>query len=193
MSVILAFAEQRNNTFRKTAFEVAGTAARLAGDMGGQAVALVAGADVEGMGPELGKYGVSTVKALSDASFKDYTGESYATAVCEAAKTLDAKVILFPASSMGKDLAPRVAALLGCGMASDCIELKVEDGNLSAKRPLYGGKVHAWVTATTDSFVLTLRPNVFTAEAGSGGGGGGGWPRWTSSTAPPPLPAARRP
>ena len=59
--VILAFAEQRNNEFRKPAFEVTGAAARLAKDMGGEAVAVVAGSGVEGMAAELGTYGAARV------------------------------------------------------------------------------------------------------------------------------------
>lgn len=168
MSVILAFAEQRNGAFRKTAFEVASAAARLAGETGSEAIGLVAGENVDEMAADLGKYGLSRVVAFSESHLKDYSGEAYAAAVSSAVESVDPGVILFPASSMGKDLAPRVAALLGCGMASDCIELKVTDGVLAAKRPLFAGKIHGWVETTTPRFVVTLRPNIFTAEESSG-------------------------
>jgi electron transfer flavoprotein alpha subunit len=168
--VILAFAEQRNNEYRKPAYEVTSAAARLAKDTGGEAAAVVVGSGVEGMAAEIGKYGAARVAVCDSGELKDYTGELYAAAVCLAVEALKPTVILFPHSAMGKDLAPRVAACLGHGLAADCTEIKFEDGNVQARRPIFAGKVHAWIESKTDCFVATLRPNVFAAEELGGAG-----------------------
>jgi electron transfer flavoprotein alpha subunit len=162
--LILAFAEQRNSAFRKPAYEVTSAASRLAKEMGGEAVALVIGSGVEGIASEVGKFGATRVAVCDHEALKDYSGELYAAAVKQAVETLKPQTILFAASSMGKDLAPRVAASLGAGLVSDCIELKAEGGKVQAKRPVFAGKVHAWVESAADPFLATLRPNVFLAE-----------------------------
>jgi electron transfer flavoprotein alpha subunit len=77
-------------------------------------------------------------------------------------------MVFLPASQMGKDLAPRVAAKLGAGLASDCVALKVENGDVIATRPVYAGKAVVDVRVKTDVKVFTLRPNVFTATPGTG-------------------------
>jgi electron transfer flavoprotein alpha subunit len=166
--VILAFAEQRNNAFRKPAFEVTSAAARLAAETGDEVVALLIGSGVEGMAADLGKYGASRVAFCDNEAFKDYNGETYAAAVCQAVEKYSPTLILFPASSLGKDLAPRIAPCIGAGMAADCIELKVEDGKYCARRPIFAGKVHAWISTATDRLIGTLRPNVFAAEEKGG-------------------------
>ena len=53
--------------------------------------------------------------------------------------------MLFPATAMGKDLAPRAAAKLDAGLASDCIHCELEGGTLKVKRPVYAGKAFATV------------------------------------------------
>jgi electron transfer flavoprotein alpha subunit len=72
---------------------------------------------------------------------------------------------------MGKDLAPRVAARLGVGLASDCTKVAVKDGTLEFTRPIYAGKAFLTLRLKTAPQMATLRPNVFPlgeAAAGSG-------------------------
>jgi electron transfer flavoprotein alpha subunit len=77
-------------------------------------------------------------------------------------------MVFLPASQMGKDLAPRIAVKLEAGLASDCVSLNVENGELIATRPVYAGKALVDVRVTTPVKVYTLRPNVFTATPGGG-------------------------
>ncbi len=166
--VVLAFAEQRSSAFRKPAFEITSAAARLSEEIGGETVALIIGAGVKEMAGELGKYGASRVITVDNDALKDYSGEKYAAAVLQAAEQVNPTAVLFAASAMGKDLAPRVAARLGTGVVSDCLELKSDDGKITARRPLFAGKVQAWIESSADCFVATLRPNVFTADEKGG-------------------------
>src|SRR5688572_22609262 len=116
---VIAFAESRDGKLKKSAFECVSEAVRLAGKLGGEAAALLAGQGVEGLAAELGKYGVKRVIVLDSADLKDYNGDAYGAAVAEAVKAESPDVVLFTASSMGKDLAPRVAAHLDTGYAAD--------------------------------------------------------------------------
>jgi electron transfer flavoprotein alpha subunit len=67
---------------------------------------------------------------------------------------------------MGRDLLPRVAARLGVGLAQDCIEMRIVEGQqLECVRPIYAGKAYARVRPTMVPAMATLRPNVFSLGA----------------------------
>jgi electron transfer flavoprotein alpha subunit len=78
-------------------------------------------------------------------------------------------VVLFSASSAGRDLAPRIAARCNAGVASDVIGLEWADGKLKARRPVYSGKVVANVEVTSSPAMATCRANAFPAEETGGG------------------------
>jgi electron transfer flavoprotein alpha subunit len=69
--------------------------------------------------------------------------------------------VLIPFTATGKDLAPRLSARLGAGLASDCVAFTVRDAKLEARRPTYAGKAYATVTWKSEPQIATLRPNVF--------------------------------
>lgn len=165
---ILAFAEQREGTFKKTAYEVTQAAANLAGKLGGSCVAVVIGDNVADMAASLGAYGASRVIAVQDPRLKQYSTTAYAKALADVAKAQNAGIVLLGASQMGKDLAPRLGAKLGAGIAADCTGLEVNGGEIVATRPVYAGKAMITVKVTSPVKLFTLRPNVFTATAGSG-------------------------
>lgn len=165
---ILAFAEQRDNKFKKTAYEVITAAKKIADASGAEVVGVVVGDKVKAIAPSLGAYGVARVIAAEDPKLPQYSTTAYAAIVAEVAKKEGADVVLFPATAMGKDLAPRVAVKLDAGLASDCTALRWENSELIATRPVYAGKALTDVRMTSACKVYTLRPNVFTAVAGSG-------------------------
>jgi len=162
---ILAFAEQREGKFKKSAFEVTQTAKGIADKLGAELTVLVIGNNIEGILPELGAYGASRVIAAQDARLQFYSTTAYAKITAEVVQKEQASVLFFPASQMGKDLAPRIAAKLSAGMAADCTTLKVEAGEIIATRPVYAGKAMLDVKVVSPIKIFTLRPNVFTAIA----------------------------
>ncbi len=165
---ILAIAEQRDGKLKKVAFEAAHAAAQLAGQVGAEAVGLVIGNGVAGIAPGLGGFGVGKVFAVEDERLSLYSTTAYSKIVAEAAASLSADIVLLPASAMGKDLAPRVAARLKAGLASDCIALKGEGGTITATRPVYAGKGLIDIVVNSPKKVFTLRPNVFSPGEGNG-------------------------
>lgn len=165
---VLAFAEQRENKFKKSAFEVVKAARSVADQLGAEFAALIIGNGVEGLAQELGNYGAGHVVVVDDPAFARHSNTGFAKVIAEVAKKEGAHMVFLPASQMGKDLAPRVAIKLGAGLAADCVALKVESGDILATRPVYAGKGLIDVKVKSPAKVFTLRPNVFTAVSTPG-------------------------
>ena len=165
---ILAFAEQRNGQFKKTAFEVVKAAKTIADQLSGEVVAVVIGNNVGSIAGQLGGFGAAKVVAVEDARLDLYSTTAYAKIIAEVATAESAEIILLPASEMGKDVAPRVAVKLNAGLAAGCTALTVENGSLKATRPVYAGKGLIEVSVKTAVKVYSLRPNIFTAGNSDG-------------------------
>ena len=157
---ILVFIEQRDGRIRSVSNEVLGEATRLEGSFGGEVIGILPCATDPGAAA-LGAAGADKIRVATHAGFGAYDAAGYTRAVVEAVQQLKPAVLLFPASSMGKDLAPRVAARLGVGLATDCTALAVEGGRLIATRPVYAGKAIQKVTFTQQPAIASLRPKVF--------------------------------
>jgi len=160
---VLAFAEQRENKFKKSSFETVRAARTIADQVGGECVALVVGSGVATMAAVLGGYGASRVVCVDDPSLARHSNTAVSKIIAGVASQQGVEILFLSASQMGKDLAPRVAVRLNAGLASDCVALKVEGGDILATRPVYAGKAMIDVRVTTPVKVFTLRPNVFTA------------------------------
>jgi electron transfer flavoprotein alpha subunit len=165
---ILAVAEQRDNRFKKSAFEVVRTARTIADQTAGEVITLVIGSKVFAIAGELGGYGAQRCLVVQHPKLDKYSSTAYAKVVAEVAKKEQAAIVLLPATAMGKDCGPRVAVKLDAGFGSDCISLKVENKNIIATRPVYGGKALTDIKINSAVKVLTLRPNVFPSGVGSG-------------------------
>ncbi len=165
MADVLAFAEQRDGELRGAAREAVSAAAAVAEGLGGSAHALVLGgpgvADAAG---SLGAFGAETVAVGAHEALADYNPDAYAPVVAERVRAGDYAVVVFPASTLGKDLAPRVAALLDVPLATDVTELDASGGTLRVVRPVYSGKAFAHLTLDATPAVVSIRPNVFQPE-----------------------------
>lgn len=162
---LLAFAEQRDNKFKKSSFETVRAARGIAEQLGAECVGVVIGSGVERIAEVLGGYGASKVVVVDDPQLARHSNTAYAKVIAEIAAKEGVQCVFLPATQMGKDLAPRVAAKLKAGLAADCVAVKVEGGEIIATRPVYAGKALIDVRVKTASRVFTLRPNVFSAVA----------------------------
>ncbi|MBT8380684.1 MAG: electron transfer flavoprotein subunit alpha/FixB family protein [Ignavibacteria bacterium] len=160
---ILAFLEQREGTLKKSAFEVSTLAAKLSADLGCEVEAVVVGNEVNNLN-EIPKYGISKISHLKNGDLQKYSSTAYTEAVSNFANEIGADVLILSSTSMGKDLAPRIAVKIDAGCLMDCIKLD-SSNKLVATRPIYAGKALMDVKLTTDKKVISLRPNVFKAEA----------------------------
>lgn len=112
-----------------------------------------------------GHYGAKSVYT-AEVPVEDYNPSVYVPVISEMIKSSGAKIVLANASSLAKDAFPRVAAKLDSGIASDCVDLKLEGEKVIATKPLYAGKCTAEVEFLNDSlsFVL-MRSNQLPVEA----------------------------
>ena len=164
---ILVFIEQREGQVRAVSREALGEATRLAAALGGPVVGVCPAAADPGLAA-LGEAGAERVLLAAHPAFAAYDAAGYARAVAAAAETLKPALVLFGASTMGRDLAPRVAARLGAGLATDCTALAVEGGRLVAKRPVFAGKALQRVAFPKVPALASLRPKVFAPVALAG-------------------------
>ena len=165
---IIVFAEERGGLFKKSSLEAVQAASGVAKALGAEIAALVVGSGVAAIAPELGRYGVARVIAVDDPALARHANTAVARAIAETARKEEAGMIFLSASQMGKDIAPRVAVKLEAGLASDCVALKVDEGDVIATRPVYAGKALIDVKITTPVRIFTLRPNVFSARPAEG-------------------------
>ena len=149
-----------NGEFRKVSLEALSEARRLVGT-GGHVTALMIGLGLDQLKEIPAQYGADIVLIADDAQVKDYHPDRYTDTVQRAAELKQANVILIPATDMGKDLAPRIAARLDAGLAEDCLKLTLNGDRLEADRPMFAGKVISRVAVLSKIKVVTLRPNVF--------------------------------
>ena len=162
MSDVLAVLEQRDGVLRKVSHEVVTGSRRLADALGGEVHALVcAGGAVSGT-EAAGRHGADKIITATNAGFAQYAPEGYARTIVERAQAGGYGAVVCAASAQGKDLAPRVAARLGCPLAADITDLGVDGGAVIVTRPVYAGKALLKVKVVAKPAVLSLRPNVFT-------------------------------
>ena len=166
---ILVFVEQRDGKLRPVSREALGEATRLvAAGLPGPVVGVCVAASDPGVAG-LGEAGAAEVMLATHEAFARYEPLGYTQAVVAAVEATKPAALLFAASSMGRDLAPRVAARLGVGLATDCSALAVEGGKLVATRPVYAGKASQKVGFTRSPAMASLRPKVFAPLSGSTG------------------------
>ena len=129
-------------------------------------VAAIADPGAQGIAQGLGNFGASEIVHFTGA--KAYSPDAMAADLARLARDKKASAVLAAANSRGRDLMPRVAALLDSSPLSDCIELSMSNGRFSGLRPILAGKALARMACSKGVFCATLRPNVFKVREGAG-------------------------
>ena len=167
---VLVFAECREGSLKRAALQALSAARSAADTLGGNVAVLALGSGAGEHAAELGKHGADRLLVAEAAWLDMYAPEAYAATLAAAAGEAQAGLILVPATSMGKDLAPRVAAALKTGMLSDVTGLEASaDGAMRCTRPVFSGKAVATVAMPAGPCVASLRPNVFPVQETGGG------------------------
>ena len=165
MAATFAFAEARDGSLRKVAFEAV-TAARQAADAtgGGEVHALALGAPgIAAKAAELGRYGADAVVVVEHPALERYNPEVFAATAAAGLREGGYRAAFFAASAQGRDLAPRVAAGLGVSLASDVTDFEIQGDAVIARHPAYTGKVIVTLRLTGTPALLSLRPGAVTA------------------------------
>ncbi len=159
--MFLVYIEIRDGKVKKTSLEALSEAKRRADEMSMDVAAALVGHNVEDFASEAFRYGASKVFVLENTLLSQYSPSGYALALKVLIDELKPAAVLFSATAMGKDLAPRLAANLGVSLATDCIRLTVNSGKLEVVRPIYAGKAFATFSFKSSPQMASLRPNVF--------------------------------
>ncbi|MCD8036483.1 MAG: electron transfer flavoprotein subunit alpha/FixB family protein [Clostridiales bacterium] len=165
---VYVIVEQRDAKVQKVGVELIGEATKLAADLGEKVVAVIIGANVAGRAQELIAYGADKVVIVDDPMLEKYATEPYAKAVAAVIRNYDPNIVLFGASSIGRDLAPRVSARVHTGLTADCTKLAIDPETklLNMTRPAFGGNIMATIICKNHRpQMATVRPGVMAALA----------------------------
>ena len=163
---VYVVAEQRDGKVMKVSYELIGKARDLADALEQDVVAVLMGSDIAEAAGELAKAGADKVIYVDDAMLKEYVTEPYAKALTAVIKANDPEIVIFGASSIGRDLAPRVSARIHTGLTADCTKLEInpETKLLEMTRPAFGGNIMATILcANHRPQMATVRPGVMQA------------------------------
>ncbi|MFM1873355.1 MAG: hypothetical protein RL398_2777 [Planctomycetota bacterium] len=166
MSNIVVIAEVRGGQLKRPSLEAVTAALQLAGATGGKVVAVACGNGLDAACAELAQSGAAQVVAVEGAAFAQYSGDAWAKAVAEQVGAAGANAVLMAHTAMGKDLLPRVAALLGAGVATDVVGVAFEGGAYVTTKPVFAGKAILTAKCAKPTFCATVRPNNFPASSG---------------------------
>ncbi|MDF1611105.1 MAG: electron transfer flavoprotein subunit alpha/FixB family protein [Stygiobacter sp.] len=161
MTKILAFIEQRDGQIKKSSFEAAKTAFDLSQKLNATVEAVCLGNEVNNI-DAVGGFGISKINFLKNPALEKYSS-AYTDLVTDFINQNNFDIILFSATSLGRDLSPKVSARLNCGLAVDCINLDIVENNIIATRPIFAGKALLDLKLNSEKKIFVLRPNVFSA------------------------------
>lgn len=184
---LYVIAEQRDGEIAKVTLELLGEATILAADLGEKVYAVLLGDQIKDKAQSLIEAGADGVIVIEDPMLKEYVTEPYAKALTAMIKKYDPNIVLFGATSIGRDIAPRVAARVHTGLTADCTHLDIDmnkyfeflkatstadtdsiekklgmdDKTLKMTRPAFGGNVMATIRcADYRPQMATVRPGV---------------------------------
>jgi electron transfer flavoprotein alpha subunit len=160
---VYVFIEQRDNKIQKVGIELLGKARELADQLEEQVVAMLLGSEIEYEVETLYKYGADKVILVEDPMLEEYTTEPYAKAIYTIIKKYDPEIVLYGATSIGRDLAPRLAARVHTGLTADCTKLEIDEETrlLLMTRPAFGGNLMATILCENYTpQMATVRPGV---------------------------------
>lgn len=164
--MIVVFAEQRDGVLKKAAREALSEGRRLKEKLNVPVAGVLIGSNAAVAVDEAKAYGSD--KLFTVEGIDAYSADAYARAMVDIVQENGGTVVLFPATAMGTDVAPRLTAAVKGGLITDITALTVEGDQLKAVKPVYSGKALASMAFQADVAVVTLRTNVFPAEEKAG-------------------------
>jgi electron transfer flavoprotein alpha subunit len=165
---VLIFLDQSDNTIKKTTPEAITYGAKLAAQLGTSAEGILLGTINDDIAA-LGKYGVTKIHHVADASLNHPDGQIYTKIIAKVAGDVGAKVIVFSNNLHGKAIAPRLSARLKAGLVAGAVALPDTSGGFTVKKTVFSGKAFANVSVNTDVKIISLNPNSFQVETTGGG------------------------
>ena len=158
---ILVFVETRDGNISKVGLELLGEANKL-NKYNNKVIACLIGYQLEEAVETLKTKEVDEIYLIDDENFYKYNTLNYASVLFDVIKTVNPNILLIGATSIGRDLAPRLSARLNTGLTADCTRLEIDENNkLLSTRPAFGGNVYATIVcANSLPQISTVRPGV---------------------------------
>jgi electron transfer flavoprotein alpha subunit/NAD-dependent dihydropyrimidine dehydrogenase PreA subunit len=162
---VWVFAEQREGKVQSIAYELLTEGKKLAGALNTELSAILCGdSGIEDEIEHLFSYGADKVYLITHPELKHYHTAPYTRAVAEVITKHKPEIMLLGATTMGRDLAARLAIRVGAGLTADCTGLDIDPAkkNLLQTRPAFGGNIMATIqTLRHRPQMSTVRPKVF--------------------------------
>lgn len=165
-----------DRTIADVSLELVSKGRKLANELQVQLEAIVIGSELKGIEKKLFPYGVDRVHMADDSRLFPYTTLPHAALIIDLFKKFNPEVALFGATSIGRDLAPRIASAMRCGLTADCTSLEIGDhfenktqteykNLLYQIRPAFGGNIIATIiNPETRPQMATVREGVMKQE-----------------------------
>ncbi len=159
---VVIFGEAKEGKLAVITAELLGCGRKLCSDLGQELYCLLIGSDVSSLAQEAIAFGADKVYVVSDPLLEDYQTDSYVTVVERIARQLTPQILIFGHTSIGRDLAPRLAFRLDTAVSTDCVELSIDPNSklLLQTKPVYGGNARAIFTTDTYPQMATVRVKV---------------------------------
>ncbi|MFO7446042.1 MAG: electron transfer flavoprotein subunit alpha/FixB family protein [Ignavibacteriaceae bacterium] len=172
---IWVFVEQRNGKPADVSFELLSKGRRLAAELKGSLKAVVIGNNVKSLAEETFKYGADEALVIDAPELEHFRTMPYTRILIELVEQHKPRIVLFGATVIGRDLAPRVASRTKSGLTADCTELRISDVKylkddykdlLLQIRPAFGGNIIATIISPgIEVQMATVREGVMKMEA----------------------------
>jgi len=160
---VFVFVQQMDQIINGVSYELIGKAKELAADLSTDVTAVLFGFEVKSLANNLAAYGADRIIIVDDPALKEYTTEPYTHAMHEVINKYKPEIVLFGATAVGRDLAPRTSARVKTGLTADCtsLEVDVDTKNLRMTRPAFGGNIMATIMCPDNRpQMATVRPGV---------------------------------
>lgn len=156
---VMIYGEAREGKLAVIAAELLGCGRKLADDLGQELYCLLVGSDVDSLAQEAIAFGADKVYVVSDPLLKDYQTDSYVTVVEKVVRQVMPQILLLGQTSIGRDMAPRLAFRLDTAVSTDCVGLAIDPDSklLRQTRPVYGGNARAVFTTESRPQMATVR------------------------------------
>ena len=161
---VMIYGEAIEGKLTAIATELLGCGRKLADDLGQELSAVLIGSDVSSLAQEAIAFGADKVYVVDDPLLKDYQTDSYVSVMEKVVKETVPQIILMGQTSIGRDLAPRLAFRLETAATMDCVALEIDPDSkrLLQTKPVYGGNAQAIFTYDSDPQIATVRAKVMT-------------------------------
>lgn len=160
---IWVIGEQRDGIIQDVTIELMGEGRKLANKLKKKLAVVITGFEMKAEAAKLLDYGVDQVFYIEDELLKDYTTEGYVKVIADLIQERKPEIALVGATSLGRDLAPRLAGRLGTGLTADCTRLEIDetDNKILQTRPAFGGNLMATIICPNNRPQMsTVRPGV---------------------------------